>query len=66
MRSRLDTLRSYDGKNTRNLGWSRASTLGTVARVITLHIEHPITDYETWRAAFDAFAARSPRRWRHG
>jgi hypothetical protein len=23
----------------------------------TLHIEHPITDYETWRTAFDAFAA---------
>lgn len=22
----------------------------------TLHIEHPITDYDTWRAAFDAFA----------
>jgi hypothetical protein len=24
--------------------------------MITLHIEHPITDYSTWRAAFDAFA----------
>jgi hypothetical protein len=24
--------------------------------MITLHIEHPITDYGTWRAAFDAFA----------
>jgi hypothetical protein len=23
----------------------------------TLHIEHPITDYATWRAAFDGFAA---------
>ncbi|MGQ0830335.1 MAG: hypothetical protein ACT4OV_01520 [Microthrixaceae bacterium] len=22
----------------------------------TLHIEHEITDYETWRSAFDAFA----------
>lgn len=22
----------------------------------TLHIEHPITDYDTWRAAFDGFA----------
>ncbi|TDP96716.1 hypothetical protein [Labedaea rhizosphaerae] len=22
----------------------------------TLHIEHPITDYPTWRAAFDGFA----------
>jgi hypothetical protein len=24
--------------------------------MITLHIEHPITDYATWRGAFDAFA----------
>ena len=24
--------------------------------MITLHIEHAITDYDTWRAAFDAFA----------
>lgn len=24
--------------------------------MVTLHIEHPITDYGTWRAAFDAFA----------
>ncbi len=23
--------------------------------MITLHIEHPITDYALWRAAFDAF-----------
>ncbi len=23
----------------------------------TLHIEHPITDYATWRRAFDNFAA---------
>ncbi len=22
----------------------------------TLHIEHPITDYDTWRVAFDGFA----------
>lgn len=29
--------------------------------MITLHIEHPITDYDTWRTAFDAFAAA-----RHG
>jgi hypothetical protein len=26
--------------------------------MITLHIEHPITDYRTWRAAFDSFAQR--------
>ena len=24
--------------------------------MFTLHIEHPITDYPTWRAAFDGFA----------
>jgi hypothetical protein len=24
----------------------------------TLHIEHPITDYETWKSAFDRFTAR--------
>lgn len=24
--------------------------------MVTLHIEHPITDYATWRAAFDGFA----------
>ncbi len=26
---------------------------GYVRQMITLHIEHPITDYGTWRAAFD-------------
>ena len=26
--------------------------------MVTLHIEHPITDYRTWRAAFDGFAQR--------
>ena len=24
--------------------------------MVTLHIEHPITDYSTWRTAFDSFA----------
>jgi hypothetical protein len=24
--------------------------------MVTLHIEHPITDYATWRSAFDRFA----------
>jgi hypothetical protein len=24
--------------------------------MVTLHIEHPITDYPTWREAFDRFA----------
>ena len=23
----------------------------------TLHIEHPVTDYSTWRSAFDRFAS---------
>lgn len=27
-----------------------------LAFVATLHIEHPITDYDTWRRAFDGFA----------
>ena len=27
-----------------------------VRPMTTLHIEHPITDYETWRTAFDRFA----------
>ena len=27
----------------------------------TLHIEHPITDYTTWRAAFDRFAEARER-----
>ena len=27
-----------------------------VRRMITLHIEHPITDYGTWRTAFDRFS----------
>jgi hypothetical protein len=26
--------------------------------MVTLHIEHPITDYRIWRAAFDGFAQR--------
>jgi len=28
----------------------------TVVGMVTLHIEHPITDLATWRAAFDRFA----------
>jgi hypothetical protein len=27
----------------------------------TLRIEHPITDYDTWRRAFDSFAAARDR-----
>jgi hypothetical protein len=28
----------------------------TTLHVTTLHIEHPITDLDTWRAAYDRFA----------
>lgn len=31
-------------------------TFGQEAVMATLHIEHPITDFETWTAAFDRFA----------
>jgi len=27
----------------------------------TLHIEHPVTDFDTWKAAFDRFAERRER-----
>lgn len=33
-----------------------ARTLRTEAAMPTLHIEHPITDFETWRLAFTGFA----------
>ena len=33
-----------------------AATLGRGQRMATLHIEHPITDFGTWKAAFDRFA----------
>jgi hypothetical protein len=29
--------------------------------MVTLHIEHPITDFDAWKAAFDAFAAQRER-----
>ena len=38
-----------------NLGWSRRGDFRTVVLMTTLHIEHPITDYSTWRTAFDRF-----------
>lgn len=37
--------------DTRALG-----ALRSVAGMATLHIEHPITDFDTWRAAFARFA----------
>jgi hypothetical protein len=36
------------------LGWRRQLQWQTLATVTILHIEHPISDYEIWRAAFDA------------
>jgi len=30
----------------------------TTRNVATLHIEHPVTDFDTWQAAFDRFADR--------
>lgn len=38
-----------------NLGWSPREDFRTVVLMTTLHIEHPITDYSTWRTAFDGF-----------
>jgi hypothetical protein len=26
--------------------------------MVTLHIEHPVTDFDAWKAAFDGFAAQ--------
>jgi hypothetical protein len=33
-------------------------TTPTTSSVTTLHIEHPVTDFDTWQAAFDRFADR--------
>ena len=44
--------------NPRLLGWSRRRPVPTVPVMITLHIEHPVSDLTTWRAAFDQFAER--------
>ncbi len=38
-----------------NLGWSPREDFRTIVLMTTLHIEHPITDYSTWRTAFDRF-----------
>ena len=40
------------------MGFPVLSGLYSVGCMVTLHIEHPITDYRTWRAAFDGFAQR--------
>ena len=51
-----DTARYYDRQNPRHLGYRSRTTARTLLGMVTLHIEHPITDYEIWRAAFDSFA----------
>jgi hypothetical protein len=56
MRSRTDTRRYYGGEIPRNLGYTSNGGIGTVDDMITLHLEHPITDFETWREAFNTFA----------
>ncbi|MEY2445405.1 MAG: hypothetical protein QOE00_1985 [Ilumatobacteraceae bacterium] len=38
------------------MGWSAVAGRRTVAQMTTLHIEHPITDFSVWSAAFDRFA----------
>ena len=38
------------------LGCSRRPNIRSLAHMVTLHIEHAITDYPTWRGAFDRFA----------
>ena len=40
-----------------NLGWVHAGGCSTLRYMVILHIEHPITDYATWRVAFDALTA---------
>ena len=42
----------------RLLGWAEPRPVPNVAAMITLHIEHPISDLPTWKAAFDRFAER--------
>jgi hypothetical protein len=56
MRSRTDTHRCYGCEIPRNLGFTRRAAIDTVDDMFTLHLEHPITDYETWRSAFENFA----------
>jgi hypothetical protein len=51
--------------NPRYLGWARETltpTVNTANRangglMSTLHIEHPISDFTIWKAAFDRFAS---------
>jgi len=38
------------------LGWDRCGRASTLKTMYTLHIEHPITDFDTWKEAFAGFA----------
>jgi len=42
--------------NPNYLGFHAAARRRTVTAMVTLHIEHPITDFDTWTAAFARFA----------
>ncbi len=37
------------------LGWDHSCPASTLNVMYTLHIEHPITDFDTWQAAFARF-----------
>ena len=39
-----------------SLGWDPPTLTRTMGRMYTLHIEHPITDFDVWRTAFARFA----------
>ena len=51
-------LPAHAAQDPRFLGWGLPPPLPSVARMSTLHIEHPITDLTTWKTAFDRFAER--------
>jgi len=38
------------------LGWDHAPLSRNLGTMYTLHIEHPITDFDTWSRAFAGFA----------
>ncbi len=46
----------YAGRNPRNRGYAAPRGDRTFDSMATLHIEHAISDYTTWKAAFDRFA----------
>lgn len=44
------------GHDPKKLGWRSRLVCRTIVGMITLHIDHPISDYAVWRGAFDHFA----------